>query len=127
MKKIAPYIIVFLFALLVWDMYSDFGGMHVDIDGEEYGGPLGALLGLVFAGGGILLGVLAMAVVGVVLALVFAGVGIILVGAFALAAVAVAAALSPLLLPLLLPIAVLWYLASRHRKARNGHEHTHPA
>jgi hypothetical protein len=127
MKKIAPYIIVFLFALLAWDMYSDFGGMHVDIDGEHFDGPLGALLGLVFASGGVLIGVLAMAVVGVVLALVFAGVGIILVGALAVAAVAVAAALSPLLLPLLLPIAVIWYLASRHRKARNGHEHTHAA
>jgi hypothetical protein len=128
MKKIAPYIIVFLFALLVWDVYSDFGGMHFNIDGEEFdpaglGGPLGALLGLVFASGGVLLGVLVLAVVGVVLALVFAGVGIILVGALAIAAVAVAAAISPLLLPLLLPVAVIWYLASRHRKARNGHEH----
>jgi hypothetical protein len=125
MKKIAPYIIVFLFALLVWDMSSDFGGMHFDIDGDQFDGPLGALLGLVFASGGILLGVLAMVVVGVVLALVFAGVGIILVGALAVAAVAIAAAISPLLL--LLPIAVIWYLASRNRKARDGHEHKHPA
>jgi hypothetical protein len=115
MKKIAPYIIVFLFALLVWDVYSDFGGMHFDIDREEYDGPLAALLGLLLASGGVLLGVLVMAVVGVVLALLFAGVGIIVVGALAVAAVAVAAAVSPLLLPLLLPIAVIYYLASRNR------------
>jgi hypothetical protein len=127
MKKIAPYIIVFLFALLVWDVYSDFGGMHFDIDGAEFEGPLGTLLGLLFASGGVLVGVLAMAVVGVVLALVFAGVGIILVGAFAVAAVALAAAISPLLLPLLLPVAVIWYLASRKRKVRDGHEPKHAA
>jgi hypothetical protein len=117
MKKIA-----FLFALLVWDVYGDFGGMHVDIDGDEFDGPVGALLGLVFASGGVLLGVLVMAVVGVVLALVFVGVGIILVGALALAAVAIAAAISPLLLPLLLPVAVIWYLVSRNRRARGGHQ-----
>jgi hypothetical protein len=127
MKKIAPYIIVFLFALLVLNMYSDFGGMHFDIDGEEFDGPLGALLGLLFASGGVLLGVLVMVVVGVILALVFAGVGIILVGALAVAAVAVAAAISPLLLPLLLPVALIWYLVSRNRRPRDVHEPKHAA
>jgi hypothetical protein len=119
MKKIAPYIIAFLFALLVWDVYNDFGGMHFDIDGEELG-PLGDLLGLLFASGGVLVGLLVMLLVGAIPALVFAGVGIILVSALAVAAVALAAAISPLLLPLLLPIAVIWYLASRGRKNRSA-------
>jgi hypothetical protein len=121
MKKIAPYIIAILFVLLVWDVYSDFGGMHFDIDGEEFDGPLGALLGLLFAGGGVLVGVLAMVLVAVLLAVVCAGVGIIVVGALTVAAVAVAAAISPLLLPLLLPIAVIWYLVSRNRRVRDVH------
>jgi hypothetical protein len=56
--------------------------------------------------------------VGVVLAVVFAGVGVIVVGALGFAAIAVALALSPLLLPLLVPVAIVWYLASRSRKAR---------
>ena len=118
MKKIAPYIIALLFILLVWDVSSDFGGMHFDIDGEEFDGPLGTLLGMLFASGGVLIGVLAMALVAVLLAVVCAGVGIIVVGALAVAAVAVAAAISPLLLPLLLPIGVIWYLVGRNRKAR---------
>jgi hypothetical protein len=117
MKKIAPYIIAFLFLLLVWDVYSDFGGMHVNIDGDEFDGPLGALIGLVFASGGVLIGVLATVLVALLLAVICAGVGIIVVGALTVAAVAVAAAVSPLLLPLLLPIGVIWYLVSRNRRA----------
>lgn len=124
MKKIAPYLIAFLFVLLVLDVYSDFGGMHVDIDGDQFEGPLGTLLGLAFASGGVLLGVLAMVVVAVVLAVLCAGVGIIVAGALALAALALAAALSPLLLPLLLPLALIWYLVSRQRRVRERHQQT---
>jgi hypothetical protein len=118
MKKIAPYLIAFLFLLLVWDVSSDVGGMHFTIDGEQFDGPLGALLGLVFASGGVLIGVLATVLVAVLLALICAGVGIIVVGALAVAAVALAAAVSPLLLPLLLPLGVIWYLVGRNRRAR---------
>ncbi|HEX9171096.1 MAG TPA: hypothetical protein VF861_00375 [Telluria sp.] len=120
MKKIAPYIIAFLFLLLVWDVYSDFGGMNINIDGDQFDGPLGALLGLLFASGGVLIGVIVTVLVAMLLAVVCAGVGIIVVGALAVAAVAVAAAVSPLLLPLLLPLGVIWYLVSRNRRARNG-------
>jgi hypothetical protein len=59
-----------------------------------------------------------MLVVGAVLAVVFAGVGIILLGALGVAALAVAAAISPLLLPLLLPLAVIWFFVSRSRRNR---------
>jgi hypothetical protein len=116
MRKLAPYVIVFLFALLLWEVAqsTDFLTMHVD--GEEFDGPLGAFLALVFAGGGIVIAGVVMLVAGLVLAVVFAGLGVILLGALSVAAVAVVLAVSPLLLPLLLPLALIWYLVSRPRK-----------
>jgi len=118
MKKIAPYLILFLCALLLWDLLFTFGDASFHIDGEEVGGPLGAMLGILFAGGGTLIGLLVVLVVGVVLAVVFAGVGIVIVGALAIAGLAVAAAIVPFLVPLLLPLAVIWYLVSRARRNR---------
>jgi hypothetical protein len=118
MKKIAPYLILFLCALLLWDLLFSFGDASFHIDGEEFDGPLGAMLGILFAGGGTLIGLLVALVVGVVLAVVFAGLGIVIIGALAIAGLAVAAAIVPFLLPLLLPLALLWYLASRARRSR---------
>jgi hypothetical protein len=117
MKKIAPYVILFLFAMLIWNVFVHNDGMSFNIDGEEFDGPFGALLGMLFAGGGILIAGLVMVVVGVVLAVVFAGVGVIVVGALGVAALAVVAAIAPLFLPLLL-LAGIWYLVSRSRKNR---------
>ena len=116
MKKYAPYLLIALFAVLLWDVFDT--GMHLNFDGEEFDGPFGALFGMLLAGGGTLLGLLVMMVVGVVLAVVFAGLGVILLGALGLGAVSLAVLISPLLLPLLLPVALVWYLASRSRKAR---------
>ena len=118
MKKIAPYIILLLCALLLWDMLFTFGDASFHVDGEEFDGPFGALLGLVLGGGGLLIGLLVTIVVGAVLAVVFAGVGIVVIGALGIAALAVAAALVPILLPLLLPLALVWYLVSRSRRNR---------
>jgi hypothetical protein len=119
MKKTATFLIVFLFALLLWNVFAfGLGDMSVNIDGDEFDGPLGALLSMLFAGGGTLLAVLVMAVVGVVLAVVFAGVGIILLGGLGIGAVVLALAISPLLLPLLVPLAVIWYLCKRSSKNR---------
>lgn len=127
MRKLAPYVIVFLFALLLWEIAdtADFMTMHVD--GEEFDGPLGALLALVFAGGGVIIAGVVMLVVGLVLAVVFAGVGVILLGALTVAAVAVVLAISPLLLPLLLPLALIWYLVSRQRKSHGIKPAAQPA
>jgi hypothetical protein len=118
MKKSAAILIVFLFALLLWNVFFYSGDMTVNVDGDEIGGPLGALLAMLFAGGGTLIAVLVMLVVGAVLAVVFAGVGIILIGGLGIGALVLALAISPLLLPLLLPLAVIWYLVSRSRKHR---------
>jgi hypothetical protein len=115
MKKTATFLIVFLFALLLWNVFAfGLGDMSVNIDGDEFDGPLGALLSMLFAGGGTLLAILVMTVVGVVLAVVFAGVGIILLGGLGIGAVVLALAISPLLLPL----AVIWYLCKRSSKNR---------
>jgi hypothetical protein len=122
MKKTAAFVIVFLFALLLWNVFVYGGDMVVNVDGDEFDGPLGALLAMLFAGGGTLIAALVMLVVGVVLAVVFAGVGIILIGGLGIGAVVLALAISPLLLPLLLPLAVIWYLVSRSRKNRTMRE-----
>jgi NaMN:DMB phosphoribosyltransferase len=116
MKKTFAIIVFFLFALLAWNVFS--GGMNVDIDGDHVDGPLGALLGLVFAGGGMLLAGVITLFVGAVLAAVFTGVGILLAGGLALGMAMLALAISPLLLPLLLPLAVIWYVFGRSRKQR---------
>jgi hypothetical protein len=117
MKKIAPYVILFLFAMLVWNVFFH-GDTTFNIDGEQIDGPLGALLGVLFAGGGMMVAAIVMVVVGAVLAVVFAGVGIILLTVLGGGALLVAAAISPLLLPLLLPLAVIWFFVSRSRKNR---------
>jgi hypothetical protein len=117
MKKSAPWVILLLIAAVLFGVFL-YQGTVVDIDGDEIGGPLGALLGLVFAGGGTIFAAFVMLVVLGVLAVVFAGVGIILLGALCLAALAAAAAISPLLLPLLLPLAIVWFFACRSRKQR---------
>ncbi|OON60077.1 hypothetical protein B0920_20765 [Massilia sp. KIM] len=116
MKKYAPYLLLALFALLLWDVVSD--GMYVNIDGEQIDGPFGFLVGMLLAGGGTLLGLVITLFVGVVLAVVFASLGVVLLGGLALGMVAIGLVVSPLLLPLLLPLALVWYFVSRARKER---------
>jgi len=118
MKKTVAIIALFLFAMLVWNASIYGGGMTFDIDGDHVDGPLGALLGLIFAGGGMLLAGVIMLFVGGLLALVFTGVGILVAGGLALGMALLALAISPLLLPLLLPLAVIWYVVGRSRKQR---------
>lgn len=118
MKKYAPYVILFLFAAMLWNALAWSGDTAFHVDGEEIGGPLGLMLATLFAGGGTLLGLFITVVVMAVLAVVFAGVGVILLGSLAIAAGCVALAISPLLLPLLVPVAIVWYLVSRSRKVR---------
>ena len=117
MKKTAAIIILFLFALLVWNVFT-FGDSVVRIGDEDFGGPLGAVLATVFAGGGMLLAGVIMLFVGAVLAVVFAGVGILCIGGLAIGACVLALMVSPLLLPLLVPLAIIWFFVSRSRKHR---------
>lgn len=114
MRKIAPAVILFVFAMLIWHAFFHPDALSFNIDGDQIDGPLGALLGVMFAGGGLLVGGGVMLFAGVLLAVLFAGVGIVLVAALAI----VAALLSPLLLPLLIPLAIICWLAGRARKNR---------
>ena len=114
MKKYAPYIILFLFAALLFNSWGN--DMTVNFDGDEIDGPLGWMLATLFAGGGTLLAIFITMMVGVLLAVIFAGVGVMLLGSLAIGAVVLALAISPLLLPLVIPVALVWYLVSRSRK-----------
>lgn len=116
-RNIIAAAFLLLVAVCAWQ--SVFGdGMSVNIDGDEVGGPLGFLLGVVLAGGGLLLAALAVTCAALFTGVLFAGLGIVMVGALVLAALLVAAAVSPLLLPLLIPISLYWYFTARGRKQR---------
>jgi hypothetical protein len=116
MKKYAPYVILFLFAAMMWNLAAWSGDMTVNLDGEHIDGPLGFLLATLFAGGGTLLAMFISVVVAVVLAVVFAGVGAILIGSLAIGAIVLALVISPLMLPLLIPAALVWYVMRRSRR-----------
>jgi hypothetical protein len=113
MKKIRPIVILVLFFLLAWNVFGHPSGMSFDFDGDDIDGPFGALAGLLFAGGGMIIAVLVMLFVGALLVVLFAGLGVML--ALGLAALVVAL-VSPLLLPLLIPVALIWFFASRARR-----------
>jgi hypothetical protein len=101
--------VIFLLAIAAWQ--SVFGdGMSVNIDGDEFDGPLGAVLGVMFGGMGMLLAGVVMVCVAIFLCVLFASLGILAVFGVALVAVVVTAAVSPLLLPLLIPIGLYWLL-----------------
>ena len=123
MKKTAAFAILFLFALLVWNVFVfglNGGDMAFNIDGDQIDGPLGGLLAMLLAGGGTLLAAVIMLMVGAILAVVFAGVGLMLIGGLGLGALLLALAVSPLLLPLLLPLALAWYLIARSARSRKS-------
>ncbi|ATQ74051.1 hypothetical protein CR152_05595 [Massilia violaceinigra] len=127
MKKYAPLLLLFLFIMVAWEAMVGPSGMSVNIDGDEFNGPAAALVGMLFAGGGLLIAGIVMLFVGMVLALVFAGLGVLAVGGLALGALVLAVMVSPLLLPLAIPLAIIWYLASRARKPRAGIDAVKPS
>ena len=115
MKKYAPYVILFLFAAMLWNLFSWSGDMAVNLDGDQIDGPLGFMLATLFTGGGMLLAVFISVITVAVLAVVFAGVGVILIGSLAIGALVLALAMSPLLLPLVIVLAIAWYAMRRPR------------
>ncbi len=119
MKKFLPFLILFILAMLIWDATFDPYHMAFHVGDGDFDGPGGTLLGALLAGGGILIGLVAMVVVALVLAVVFAGVGIVVIVAVVLAAVLAALALSPLLLPLLIPVGIIWYVTSRNKQRQH--------
>src|SRR5450830_1697781 len=88
MKRIAPVLILFLFAMIAWSVFRHAHGIDMDYMGDDFDGPFGALVGLV------------------------------LVAVLALVALLVAAALTPVMLPVLIPAAIIWWLVSRRNKSK---------
>ncbi|QYF94687.1 hypothetical protein KY495_05695 [Massilia sp. PAMC28688] len=120
MRKLLPFIILFILAMLLWDAAVDPFHMSVNLDDADFDGPLGALMAAALAGGGLIIGIVVVAVVAVVLAVVFAGVGVVVCGALVLAALLGALALVPVMLPVLIPVALIWYLMMRDRRQRHS-------
>lgn len=120
MKKYAPYLILFILSILIWDALFDHRGLELTLDDESFDGPLGSIAGFLLASGGAILGLLVAAIVAVVLALVFAGVGVIVVVALVLGAAIAVIAVSPLMLPLLIPLAIIWFVARRNRERNHA-------
>jgi len=117
-NTLIPLAVVAVLLALAWWAVDSAGGMHVNIDGDEIDGPLGTFIGLIAAGGGLLLAAIICAGVAVFLGMLFAGLGILMIVGMTLLAVLVAAAVSPLLLPLLIPIGLYWFFVVRPRKQR---------
>lgn len=119
-KKLLVAAIVFLVAVSAWQsLLGD--GMHVNLDGDEFDGPLGTLFGMALAGGGMLIAAVAVTCAALFVGVLCAGIGIVLVSAMVLAAVIVLAAMSPLMLPLLIPVGLYWFFTARARKQRARH------
>jgi hypothetical protein len=117
MKKLIFAAVVVLLAVAAWHSI-DPGSSHVNWDGEDIGGPLAALIGLVAAGGGLMIAAVVMAGVAVLVGCVMAGVGLLMVVLMGFFVLLAAALLAPVMLPLLVPLALVWFIASRMRKQR---------
>ncbi len=118
-KKLLVAAIVFVLAISLWDaMWSN--NLHVNLGDDDFDGPLGALFGVVLAGGGMLIAVVALVCAAVFVGVLCAGIGIVLVSTLVLASVIVVAAMSPLLLPLLIPVGLYWIFSARARRQRRA-------
>ncbi|GAB2869369.1 hypothetical protein GCM10027277_43230 [Pseudoduganella ginsengisoli] len=124
MKKFIAIAILAILAICAWNAI-DTNGMTVNIDGDEIHGPLGALLGLVFGGLGMVIAAIAVTCAAVFVGCVFAGLGVLMVVALALVGIILAAVIAPFTLPLLIPAAIVWFIMSRNRKHREKAAYEH--
>jgi len=117
-KKLIPVAIIALLAIAAWYAILGHDGMTINIDGDDYNGPMGAVLGVLFAGGGLLIAAVVVTCVAVFIGVLYAGLGILMVVGLALLALVLTAAISPLMLPLLIPVGIYWIFSARSRKQR---------
>jgi hypothetical protein len=117
LKKLIPVAVIAALAIAAWAQI-DGNNLHVNIDGDEIDGPLGAVLGVLFGGAGLLIAGVAITCAAVFVGVLFAGLGVLMVVGLALLALVLVAAISPLLLPLLIPIGIYWLFSVRNRKHR---------
>ena len=125
MKKFLTFVLVLVLACLLLDKLGG-NDLHMQFNGDDMDGPLEWLFGLVFAGGGLLIALLALVCAAVVAGLVLAGVGVFMVAGVAIGAgvlVLILLALStPVLLPLLILAGFAWLLVHRSRKQQRDRE-----
>ena len=117
MKKLLVVTLVVLLAIAACNAL-DAHDYYFHVDGDEIDGPFGALLAMLFAGGGIVLATVIMIAVAIFLCVLFAGVGVLILATLALACFIVAVVIAPFLLPVLIPLAILWWIARRNRDKR---------
>lgn len=115
MKKIVPAAVIVLLAIAAWHAV-DVGDMNVDIDGEQLSGPVGALVGMLFGAGGLIIAAVAITFAAVFVGVVFAGLGIVMLVGLALLALLLAAVIAPFTLPLLIPLGIFWLLSARSKR-----------
>ena len=125
MKKIIPLVLfpvlVLVLGAAIWHAV-DAGTVFTNWDGDEIDGPLGAVLGMLIGGGGLLIGATVLCCVALFLGFVMAGVGLLLVLLLSVLALVAIAALTPMLLPLLIPLAIVWFVVTRIRNNRRAHQ-----
>jgi len=119
MKKLLAVTLIALLAIAACNTF-DAHDYYVHFDGDEIGGPFGAMLAMLFAGGGLVLAALIIVAVAVFLCFLFAGLGVLIIAALALGCFIVAAVIAPFLLPVLIPLAILWWIARRNRDKREA-------
>lgn len=117
MKRMLTLAVLALLAIAAWHAV-DGGDWQVDIDGDQYDGPLGTAIGMLFAGGGLVIAAVAIVCAAVFVGVLFAGLGILMVVGLGLLAVVLAAIIAPFLLPLLIPLGIFWLFARRARRQR---------
>ncbi|MGK5076946.1 hypothetical protein [Janthinobacterium sp. HLX7-2] len=122
MKKLLTFILIVMLACLFLDKIGA-TDMHMHFNGDDIDGPLEWLFGLVFAGGGLLIGAIALVFAAVVTGVVLAGVGMVVVAVVAFCVLLALALSTPVLLPLLIPAAIVWWLVSRNRKQARTQTH----
>lgn len=118
MKKLLTIALIALLAIAAWNSI-DTSDMIVHVGDEEFDGPVGALLGLVFGGMGLVIAAVVMVCVAVFLGFLFAGLGILMLTGLVLLAIVLAAVMSPLMLPLLIPAGIIWFFVARNRKQKD--------
>lgn len=118
MKKLLTIALIALLAIAAWNTI-DTSDMVVHVGDEEFDGPVGALLGLVFGGMGLVIAAVVMVCVAVFLGFLFAGLGILMLTGLVLLAIVLLAVMSPLMLPLLIPAGIIWFCVARKRQRQD--------